>query len=315
MQHRQRMNQWLTAALLIAGLPANAKAATVDGHVETGALYDSNLNVAELNQASGKSDQALLLGAGAEASGHPLTNLTLTGTYDFTSRDYAANDAFDQTIQLASVDLSYDINSVTVGASHHYSHATLASEPFLDYNRTSVYLGKLLDDDVYVMASLLSKRKSFDKNNARDAHTRGVSLDNYFFFQQRQTLFVLGVEGNQQDANSDAYDYLMLAGRARFKHHFKVSGHQNTFQAGVRYEARDYDKPVSSVDQPMLPLAGPAPSSTRSDRIIIADIRWAVGLTDWLTTEAKVERSDYQSTLDSADYAKTVASLTLRADF
>lgn len=315
MQRTQRMNEWLTIALVVAGVSVDAQAATVDGHVETGALYDSNLNVDALNQASGKSDHGLLIDAGAKASGHPLDNLTLTGTYDFTSRHYASNDAFDQAIHLASVDLSYDIDSVTLGASHHYSHATLDSEPFLDYNRTSVYLGKLIDDDVYVMASLLSKRKSFANYNTRDARIRGISLDNFFFFNQRQTLFVLGLEGDHQNATSDAYDYRMLAGRARFKHHFNVSGHKNTFQVGARYEARDYDKPVSSRPGSMAPLVTPAPSGTRSDGILTADIRWAVGLTDWLTTEAKLERTDYRSTLASAEYAKTVASLTLRADF
>lgn len=316
MQRTQRMRDWLIAAAVIAAVSADAQAAKVAGHVETGALYDSNLNVDELDQASDRSDHALLIDAGAEASGHPLDNLTLTGTYDFTSRNYASNDRFDQTIHLASVDLSYDIDSVTVGASHHYSHATLDSEPFLDYHRTSVYMGKLIDDDVYVMVSLLSKRKSFDHDQARDAHTRGVALDNFFFFNQRQTLLVFGLESDHQTARSDAYDYLMLAGRARVKHHFMVSGHRNTVQAGVRYEARDYDEPVSSVDNPMLPLAGPTQSNrTRTDGILNADIRWSVGLTDWLTTEAKVEHTDYRSTLDSAEYAKTVASLTLRVDF
>lgn len=311
----QRLNRWLTAAIVMAGVPVDAQAATANGHVETGVVYDSNLNVDELDQASGKDDQALLVGAGAEASGQPLENLTLTGTYDFTARDYASNDAFDQMIHLASVDLSYDINSVTLGASHYYSHATLDSESFLDYNRTSAYLGKLIDDDVYVMVSLLSKRKSFDHDDARDARTRGVSLDNFFFFNQHQTLLVIGLDGDHQDATSDAYDYRMLAGRARFKHHVGLAGHDSTFQIGVRYESRDYDEPVSSVEDPILPLAGTTPSRTRSDDILTADIRWRVGLTEWLSTEAKLERTNYRSTLNSADYDKTVASLTMRADF
>jgi predicted porin len=313
----QPTNRWLAAVFIVAGVPASAQAASVDAHVETGIEYDSNLNVDELDQASNKSDQALLLGAGAEASGQPLENLTLTGTYDFTSRRYESNDSFDQDIHLASVDLSYDIDSVTLGASHHYSYATLASEPFLDYNRTSVYLGKLIDDDVYVMGSLLSKRKSFENSEARDARTRGISLDSFFFSNQGRTLFVLGLDGDDENAASDAYDYQMLAGRTRLKHRFDVSGHENTVQVGLRYEARDYDEEISSAEAPLLPLAGPATmsSETRSDRILTVDLRWAVGLTDWLTTEAKVERTESRSSLDSADYDKTIASLTLRADF
>lgn len=306
---------FVACALLV--LPVATQAATLGGHVETGIEYDSNLTVNELDQASGKSDQALVVGAGAEASGQPLENLTLTGTYDFTSRRYQSYESFDQDIHLASVDLSYQIDSVTLGASHYYSYATLASESFLDYNRSSLYVGKQMDDDVYVMASLLSKRKSFDQSEARDARTRGVSLDGFFFYNQSRTLFVLGLDGDDENASSDAYDYRMVAGRARLKHRFSVSGHDNTFQLGVRYEARDYDEPVSSVQDPVFPVFGPGVTSSepRSDRIVTADVSWAVGLTDWLTTKATLERIDYRSTLDSADYDKTVASLTLRADF
>ncbi|TBW59031.1 DUF560 domain-containing protein [Marinobacter halodurans] len=313
----QRSTRWLTLAFVTASASVPVQAASFDGYAETGAEYDSNLNVDELDQASGESDQSLLLGAGAEASGHPVKHLTLTGTYDFTSRNYTTFDAFDQTIHLASLDLNYDFDVVTVGASHHYSHATLDSDPFLDYNRSSVYLGKLVDDDVYLMLSLLRKKKAFDDSDARDARTRGISLDSYFFYNQNRTLLLLGLEGDRQDAASDAYDYRMLAARARFKHRFSVAGHDNTFQVGVRYEDRDYDDAISTVEEPRLPVVGTSVTTTetRSDRILVANVRWAVGLTDWLTTEAKVERTDHRSSLDSADYGKTVSSLTLRADF
>lgn len=313
----QRANRWLTAVIVTAGVSVSAHAATFKPYVETAAEYDSNLNVDELDQSSGESDQALLLGAGAEASGQPLDNLTLTGTYDFSSRRYQTNESFDQDIHLASVDLSYDIDSVTLGASHHYSYATLDSESFLDYNRTSVYLGKLIDGDTYVRASLLNKRKSFTDNGARDARSQGINLESYFFLNQGRTLFVIGLEGEDENATSEAFDYRMLAGRTRLRHRFDVSGHENTLQLGLRYEARDYDEEISSSEDPLVPVigSGATSSDTRSDRIASVDLSYAVAVTDWLTTKAKVERIDNRSTLDSADYDKNIASLNLRAEF
>ena len=307
----------LLLAIMVAGASFQAHSASFKGHVETGAEYDSNLDVEELDQSANESDRALLLGAGVEASGQPTDNLTITGTYDLTSRQYETNDSFDQDIHLASIDVSYDIDSVTLGASHHYSYVTLASDPFLDYNRSSLYLGKLLEDDVYVRASVHEKRKAFDDNDARDAKARGFSLDNYFFSNQRKTLFILGVDGEREDADSDAYDYKSLAVRSRLKHRFDVSGHENTLQFGVRYEGRDYDEEVSTVEEPSFPFigSGSTSSETRSDRILSLDASWAVALNEWLTTEAKVERISNRSTLDSADYDKTIGSLTLRADF
>ncbi|WP_203299260.1 surface lipoprotein assembly modifier [Marinobacter sediminum] len=314
----QRFFRVLPPVLLTAGLSMTTQAATVGGHVLTGYEYDSNLNVDELNQSSGESGNAWVLGAGAEAEGQPLQNLTITGTYDFTSRDYRDSEDFDRALHLASLDLSYDFDAVTVGASHHYSHATLASDPFLDYNRSSVYVGKLVGDDVYLRASLLDKRKDFEDNEARDARTRGVSLDSFFFFNQTRTVFILGADGDDENAESDAYDYRMLAVKTRLKHRFPVAGHDHELKLGWRYEARDYDEPVSSVENPLTsPLlgSGAISSEPRDDRIATVDASYGIGLTEWLMTEARIEYIDYRSSLDSAAYDETVASLNLRAEF
>lgn len=314
----QRRALSLPVALLVAGLPTTGQSATVGGHLATGYEYDSNLNIDELDQSSGDSGHAWVLGAGLSAEGQPAENLTLTGSYDLTDRDYRDSDAFDRTLHLASLDLSYDFGTVTLGASHHYSHAILASDPFLDYHRSSVYLGKLVGDDVYLRASLLAKRKDFEDEPARDARTRGVSLDSFFFFNQTRTVFILGADGDDENADADAYDFRMLAVKTRLKHRFPVAGHEHKVQIGWRYEAREYDEPVSSVENPLTsPLLGSndPTAEPRDDRIATLDASYGIGLTEWLTTEARLEYTDYRSSLDSAEYDETVASLNLRAEF
>ncbi|WP_322001719.1 hypothetical protein [Marinobacter alexandrii] len=314
----QRIARSLPLVVLAAGLPVASQAASVGGHLASGYEYDSNLNVDELEQSSGESGQAWVLGAGVNAEGQPVENLTLTGSYDVTDRDYRDSEAFDRTLHLASLDLSYDFGTVTLGASHHYSYATLASDPFLDYQRSSVYLGKLVGEDVYLRASVLSKRKDFEDDPARDARTRGLSLDSFFFFNRTRTVFILGAEGDDENADADAYDFRMLAVKTRLKHRFPVAGHDHEVQIGWRYEARDYDEPVSSVENPMTsPLLGPSDptSEPRDDRIATVDASYGIGLTEWLTTEARLEYTDYRSSLDSAQYDETVASLNLRAEF
>lgn len=310
--------RYLPLTALLFGLPGLAQAADVGGHLAAGYEYDSNLNVDELERSSDDSGQAWVLGAGASAEGQPLENLTLTGTYDLTDRDYRDSETFDQTIHLASLDLSYEIDSVTLGASHHYSHATLASDPYLDYHRSSVYLGRLVDEDLYLRASLLAKRKDFDTNEGRDARARGISLDSFFFFNQTRTVFILGADADDENADADAYDYQMLALKTRLKHRFPVAGHEHSVKIGWRYEARDYDEPVSSVENPLTaPLLGPSVTGAepREDRIATADASYGIGLTEWLSTEARLEYTDYRSTLASAEYDETVASLNLRAEF
>mgnify|MGYP000147178314 FL=1 len=102
----QRFSQVLPLVVLAGGLSTTTHAASVGGHVTTGYEYDSNLNVDELDQSTGESGNAWVLGAGAEAEGQPLENLTITGTYDFTTRDYRDREDVDRTLHLASLYLS-----------------------------------------------------------------------------------------------------------------------------------------------------------------------------------------------------------------
>lgn len=309
-------NHWFIAAAASIGLAMNAHAAKTGYYAEAGIEHDSNLTVDELEGASGESDQAFLLGVGGEVSGQPIESLTLTAAYDFTSRQYDTLDTFDQDVHLASVDIGYDIGSVTIGASHHYSHAVLDAEPFLDYHRSSVYLGKLIDDDLYVTGSLINARKSFDNSDARDAHISGASLEGFFFFNGTRTLLASGLQVNKEDARADEFDYQVLAVHTRLKHQFGLLGQQSQVQTGLRYETRDYDEKLTATGAP-IPVIGRniANSDARSNRIVSMDVSWAVDLTEWLTTEAKVEHFDYRSPMDSAEYDKTLASLTVRANF
>lgn len=274
-----------------------------DAEIEAGLEYDSNLNVVELDTVSEDSDTAWLFTAGLDGTFTPTDRLTMTGGYSFSSTNYLTHSDFDQDIHLASADVSYDFDAVTVGTSYHYSRAFLASEPLLDFSLASVYLGKLFDNGVYLRGSLQEKRKTFEDEKARNAEAQGVSADVYYFFNDAQTMISIGVDRDDEDASSEVFDNEMLGFRSRFSHRFLVSGHNHKVQLGWRYVERDY------ADQD--PLLG----NPRHDAQGVVDASWAVGLNSVFTVEGKVESGRYRSTLETADYDETLVSAILRASF
>ena len=311
----------VTLALMSPFLLAQAaEKAELNGHLEGGYEHDSNLTVDELNAASGESDEAGVFDAGLEGILKPSEQLNVTLGYSVSGRRYQTFDRFDQDIHLASADISYDFDPVTVGASYHFSHATLGSDPFLDYRRASVYLGGLLAEDVYLLASLQDKSKDFEDSEARDSDIRGASLDAFFFFNQARSHLLAGLDGDREDAEADAYDNRLVRVRLALVHRFTLAGEDNRLRFGWRYEDRQYDEVTISSSDPWLddPLTGDLTertSSQRADEAMILEAGWRIGLTEVLSLEPSITHGNYTSNVESADYDRTVAGVTLRAGF
>ncbi|MEP3563921.1 MAG: surface lipoprotein assembly modifier [Marinobacter sp.] len=294
--------------------------AELNGHVGAGMEHDSNLTVDELNRSSDNSDEAWVFDAGLEAILKPTQALNLTLDYSVSGSRYQTYDQFDQNIHLASADLSYDFDPVTVGASYHYSHATLDSDSFLDFTRTSVYLGSLLGETTYVMVSLQDKTKDFEESDARDADIKGASLDAFFFFNDARSHLLFGIDGDREDAQAEAYDNRLIRVRVSWVHKFQLAEQNNRLQLKWRYEDREYDEVVIEPDEPLLqnPFTADLQERTseqRADQAWIVEAGWRIGLNEVLSLEPKVSYGHYTSNVDSADYDKTVAGVTLRADF
>ncbi len=311
----------LAMGLVMPPLVAQAQEnARVNGYIEGGFEHDSNVTVDELNTSSDQSDEAWVFDAGLEGVLQPTEPLNVTLGYSLSGRRYQSLDQFDQDIHLLSADISYDFDPVTIGTSYHFSHATLGSDPFLDFRRASVYLGSLVGESVYLLASLQDKSKDFDDSDARDADIRGASLDSFFFFNQARSHLLIGLDGDREDAEADAYDNDLLRVRVALVHRFTLAGEENRLRLGWRYEDREYDEVTVTSSDPLLndPLTGDLTersTSKRADRARILEASWRIGLNDVFSLEPSISRGNYTSNVDSADYDKTVAGVTLRAGF
>lgn len=297
-----------------------AEQADFNGHLSTGVEHDSNVSVDDLNASSDQSDQAWVFEAGLQGLLRPAEKLNLTLGYSASGSRYQELDQFDQDIHLLSADLSYDFDPVTIGTSYHYSHTILGSEPFLDFHRTSAYLGSLISNNVYLLASLQKKEKDYEESNARDADISGVSLDSFFFFNKAQSHFVIGLDYDQEDARADEFDNDLWRVRAALLNRFSLGGEDNRVRLGWRYESREYDQAAPSTSGSLLdnPFTGDvvdASTSRQAEKAHVFEASWRIGLNQTLSFEPSVSHSIFRGDEVSPDYSRTIAGVSLRADF
>lgn len=272
--------------------------------VGAGAEYDSNLSLEEVDRVAGESDVAALFEARLGGEYRATERLTLTADYDFSSRQYRHQDQFDLDIHTLSADAGYHIDAVTLGASHHFSHARLASEGFLDLAQTSLYLSKLFDNDVFIRTAISDKRKRFDDNRERDAEGTGLTATLFQFFNDGRSFVSIGGRLDTENARADRFDNDARQARVRASNRFRLGEHSHRIQLGWRYLERQYEREMGLLGE-----------NGRHDRQRILDASWAVDLNTLLTLKSTVEAGHYESSLERADYNEQRVSVMLKARF
>lgn len=292
----------MTVAIGSATLAQN-KPAEFDAEIKAGAEYDSTLAVAELDRTSREGDWAAIFNGRVGAKIYPTERLTLKGGYSYAARNYRQNSQFDQDLHTLSLDAGVDFAGMTLGVSHHFARALLASEPFLDLSQTSLYAGKLYNNGVYLRGAASRTSKRFENNTERDSEGGGLSLDAYYFINDARSFWSVGLGGESEDARASELDNRALKLRARYSHKGEMLGKESRVQLGWRYLDRDYHHET--------PVLG----TSRRDQSQVVDASWSLGLNELLTLESKVEYGDYNSNLEAADYRETGASILLSAEF
>ncbi len=293
----------LMAVAISSATLAQNKPADFEVEIQAGAEYDSTLTVVELDRTSRSGDWAALLNGRLGAKLYPSERLTLKGSYSYAGRNYRQHSQFDQDLHTLALDAGLELAGMTVGLSHHFARAVLASEPFLDLSQTSLYAGKLYSNGVYLRGAASRTSKSFESNTERDSEGGGLSLDAYYFINDARSFWSVGLAGESEDARASEFDNRALKLRARYSHKGEMLGRASRVQLGWRYLDRDYD-----YETPVL-------GTSRRDRSQVVDASWSLGLTELLTLETKIEYGDYNSNLEAADYHETGASVLLSAEF
>lgn len=297
----------LPTALFIglSNIAASAMAAAPEFkfELETGTEYDSNLAVIELDQYSAASDWALVANARAYGQWKPDDKTNLKAGASYNSKTWQELSSYDLAIPQFFVDANRAFSWTTLGASYHYADAKLDGTDFLTLKQSSLYLSRLFNKRVYLRGAVNYQEKDFPISAERNAQNLMLAGDMFIFFNNAKTFFALGFNLDDEKARADYFGYDGFSLRTSINQRFSLWSKSNKIQLGATYEDRDYA------------AVNPELDAVRRDTRNIVNLEWQIETTDWLTLSSSVERGNYQSNYDAADYTETRASLTLKASF
>ena len=281
-----------------------APAWDVSGKVRAGLEYQSNVNVSELNQASGQPDSARLLEADLNASWQATDKLQFFAGYSLQDKKYQEADDFNLRLHLAFLDSQYQWGATSFGINLYHADAQLAADPFLTLTQSSVYAMHSASDTWYLRPALTLGQKRFDSISGRDAQTRSLSADSFWFSADGQRFISLGLRYDWEDAEAAEFRYQAPAVQLKMSTRFTAWTLPQQLQFGARLAQRQYE--MHKVQNT---------TGDRNDLQRQLDLQWQVGLSDRFAIISKVEHGDFQSILDSADYTETRGSMSIQLSF
>ncbi|GGQ31082.1 surface lipoprotein assembly modifier [Shewanella litoralis] len=279
----------------------NVDAWSFSGKAKAGMEYQSNVNISELEQASGESDSAVVLDAQLDLGWQVSDNLRIDSGYSINDKSYQTASDYDSRLQLAFADVSYALTTTTIGANVYHAQADLDGSDFLTLNQFSVYTMHSLSDSWFLRPSLVHADKQFDQIEQRDAKSYSAAVDSFWFFNQGQRFISVGATYEDEEANATEFSYTATGLNARISNQFSLWQIQQKIQFGAKLSQRDYQTQDDG--------------SRRDDIHQQYDAKWEVNLGQHWAVLTSVEYGDFQSTLSTADYDETRAGLMLQASF
>ncbi|GGP92794.1 surface lipoprotein assembly modifier [Shewanella ulleungensis] len=278
-----------------------ANAWSFSGKAKAGMEYQSNVNISELEQASGESDNAVVLDAQVDLGWQISDNLRLDSGYSINDKSYQTASDYDSRLQLAFVDMSYALTTVTIGANVYHAQADLDGSNFLTLNQFSLYSMHSLSDSWFLRPSIMHANKQFDQIEERDAKSYTAAVDSFWFFNQGQRFISVGASYEDEDTTASSFSYTATGLNARVSNQFSLWQIQQKIQLGAKLSQRDYQTQDNG--------------SHRDDVHQQYDAKWEVNLGQHWAILTSIEYGDFHSTLSTADYDETRAGLMLQASF
>lgn len=287
--------------LACAHMGVAAETLSVNGKLKAGMEYQSNVNISELEQASGESDTATVLEGEINAAWQVSDNVRLDSGYSINDKRYRNTSAYDSRLQLAFIDASYAFDNLTLGSSVYLAQADLDGSDFLALNQFSVYAMHNLSDSWFIRPSVVYADKDFAQFESRDASNKSANIDSFWFFQQGQRFISLGATYEDEDTLDKAFSYRAKSMNIRLSNQFDLWHVVQKIQLGMKLTQRDYALAIND--------------NKRNDIHQHIDAKWELNINSTFALLTSVEYGDYQSILTSADYDETRAGLMLQASF
>jgi hypothetical protein len=294
----------VATALLLSGAAVageNGQKAPFALEFSTGAEYDSNVAVIELDTSTGDSDVASVSDFHMGFDTKRPKSWSFDVAYDFSQSLYQEFDAYDLRIHRGSAGGGYDFGAVEAGMSYEYVSAALASGEDLTLRRITPHLGTLLGKRLYLRLAWDRVDKKYAMSLERDATTDSPSLDAYVFIDGVKSYLVFGCQHVKENAADDTFDYEGGKLKLQLTQRFMLGSHGLTLKTGLRYESRTYSAPL-------LPI-----NPRREDQRGRVELELEAMMSRHMFLRARYEYAHNRSTEASVNFDENVASIGLGA--
>jgi hypothetical protein len=267
----------------------------------TGAEYDSNVAVLELDTSTGASDLAAVIDFHTGFEKQRPKSWSFDVAYDFSQSLYQEFDAYDLRTHRGSAGMGYDFGAVEPGMAYQYVSAALAGGEDLTLSQISPHLGTLLGKRLYLRLAWDRINKAYALSRERDATTDAPSLDAYVFVNGVKSYLVFGYQHVKENAADDTFDYEGAKLKAQLTQRFSWGPRGLMLKPGLRYESRTYRAPL-------LPI-----TPRREDQRFRFELEMEANVFRHLFLRARYEYAHNRSTETGADFDENVASLAVGA--
>lgn len=304
MRHRTLRPTVIATALLLSGAVVageNGEKTPFALELRTGAEYDSNVAVLELDTSTGASDVAAVIDFHAGFDKQRPKSWGFDVAYDFSQSLYREFDAYDLRIHRGSVGVGYDFGAVEPGMSYQYVSAALAGGEDLTLSQLTPHLGTLLGKRLYLRLAWDRTDKTYATSVGRDATTDAPSLDAYVFVNGVKSYLIIGYQHVKENAADDTFDYDGGKLKVQLTQRFMPGSRRLTLKTGLRYESRTYRAPL-------LPI-----TPRREDQRFRVELELEAIVFRHMFLRARYEYAHNRSTEASVNFDENVASIGLGA--
>ncbi|CAM3924527.1 surface lipoprotein assembly modifier [Rheinheimera salexigens] len=308
---------------LLFSLPSHSsESLQLSAKARAGIAQQSNVNISELEQASGRSDSAVLLEAEVDATWQASTALQFTSGYSVQDTQYQHSADFNTRLHLGYLDASYQLGDSRIGANVYYALAELDSSRFLTLQQASLYSMHGLTPSWYIRPALTAGKKQFSQFSQRDADTLNVSADSFWFFANGQRFIAFGLTYHDEDSLDNAFSYTAPGVKLKLSSSYTLWHLDQQLQFSVKVSQRDYanvaDNTVTNTDSDGFSNLNKKPNTTspsRTDTHTQLAANWQLAINSHFAVITAIEHGDFSSSLDSADYRDTRSSVSLQLSF
>lgn len=289
--------------LILVGAGAQAQDAKFSAEFSAGVVVDSDVGLADLDQATSEGDIASLLGLKLDAEVTPVSRLTLRAGYELSDTRYQDFDAFNLQIHRVSAEAEYEFGATRTGLLYNYVDARLAGEGYLTFQQASPYAMHMFGDHLVLRAAYARSERDFDAEPGRNSTSDEILVDGFFLLDGSQRYLVLGGKAGETQAGDDAFSYDNAGIKARYVHRASALGREMQFRLGTEFERRSFSGITPEIDV------------RREDEIFGATGGVMIPIAGPLSVDAGYEYRDRSSNLPAADYQAHIATVQLKLNF